>query len=222
MIPRAVMLAGRLNITNNGNKTMINTGNGGIVGVRCNPGIPASATCLGYAQNSSGWDKIDEQISPYAPVVDYAQERAIALDAVERLRVTAKANGTYYTTCPLNYAGRVVFVESGNCNIGANTQINSAASPGMLILGSGLISFSGTADYYGVVYHANLSDQSTPCFDTGGNAAVIGGVITEGNCVVNIGSSKQNLVYDENAFNNIKTFGTAGIIQNTWREIKST
>jgi len=40
--------------------------------------------------------------------------------------------------------------------------------------------------------------------------------------VVNIGSSKQNLVYDENAFNNIKTFGTAGIIQNTWREIKST
>jgi Tfp pilus assembly protein PilX len=222
VVPRAVLIAGRLNITNNGNKTMINAGDGGLVAVRCNPTTPPSEPCLGHPKGSSDFSKIDEQISPYAPVVDYSMDRSIGLDAVQRLRATAKANGTYYATCPGNYAGRVVFVESGNCTIGSNTAINSPANPGMLVLGSGLLSFSGTADYYGVVYHANLTNQSTPCFDTGGNAAIIGGLITEGNCVVNIGSSKQNLVYDENAFNNIKTFGTAGIIQNTWREIKST
>lgn len=222
VIPRAVLLAGRLEITNNGNKTMINAGNGGLVGVRCNPDANTGVACLGHPTSSSGWKKIGEQISPYAPVVNYSMDRSIGLDAVERLRATAKANGTYYATCPSNYAGRVVFIESGNCDIGANSQINTTANPGMLILGSGLISFSGTADYYGVVYHANLNGQSTPCFDTGGNAAIIGGLITEGNCVVRIGSSKQNLVYDESAFNAIKTFGTAGIIQNTWREIKST
>ncbi len=146
VVPRAVLIAGRLDITNDGNKTMINTGDGGIVGVRCNPNADVHVACLGHPKGSSGWSKIDEQISPYAPVLDYPMDRSIGLDAVERLRATAKANGTYYASCPANYAGRVVFIESGNCDIGSNTQINSQANPGMLILGSGLLSFSGTAE----------------------------------------------------------------------------
>lgn len=227
IVPRAALLAGRLQITNNGNKVMINAANGsaqsGLVAVRCNPNTDKSAVCLGHAVNSVGYrKKLDEQISPNITTTSYSTERAIALDAVERLRSTAKANGTYYASCPSNFAGRVVFIESGNCTIGANGSVNTVANPGMLVLGSGSMSLGGNADYYGVVYHANLSNQTDTCVDVTGNSSVTGGVIVEGNCLARVGSAKQNLVYNEAAFNAIKTFGTAGIIQNTWREIKST
>ena len=34
-----------------------------------------------------------------------------------------------------------------------------------------------------------------------------------------VGSSKENLVYDPNTLASLKAFGTAGIVQNTFREI---
>jgi hypothetical protein len=221
VIPRAALISGRLEVTNNGNKVMINAG-AGLVAVRCDPLADQSATCLGHPRNSSGWSKLDAEISPNAATTGYTGARAIALDAVDRLRATAKSNGTYYTSCPGNYAGKVVFIESGTCTIGANAAVNSLANPGMLIIGSGKISLGGTTDYYGVVYHANLLNQSSTCVEFAGDTSVTGGVLVEGNCNTAIGSSKENLVYNEAAFNAIRTFGTAGIIQNTWREIKST
>jgi hypothetical protein len=42
----------------------------------------------------------------------------------------------------------------------------------------------------------------------------------DGNGIVDVGSSKGNLVFDDKAYNAVKSYGTAGMIQNTWREIK--
>ncbi len=39
---------------------------------------------------------------------------------------------------------------------------------------------------------------------------------------VEIGSSKKNVVFDERAHKNVRSYSTAGIIQNTWREIRPT
>jgi len=227
IIPRAALISGRLEITNAGNKVMIDAGNGsassGLVAVRCDPAAPASATCLGHARNSSAWSKLDAQISPNITSTSYTAERAISIETLERLRSTAKSNGTWYASCPSSFAGRIVFIESGNCNVDSNSNnINTVTNPGMLVMGSGTISLGGNATYNGVVYHANLGGQTGTCVDLGGNSAITGGIIVEGNCLTRIGSDKSNLRYNEAAFNAIRTFGTAGIIQNTWREIKST
>jgi hypothetical protein len=50
--------------------------------------------------------------------------------------------------------------------------------------------------------------------ELGGNSLVQGSVA--------VGESKQNLVYDPNASARVVSFGNAGIIQNTWREIPAT
>src|SRR3712207_7126610 len=48
------------------------------------------------------------------------------------------------------------------------------------ILASGKIEFRGTTNYYGLVYHANLSDVSAPdLVRVHGNAQVNGGVIVD-------------------------------------------
>jgi hypothetical protein len=46
-------------------------------------------------------------------------------------------------------------------------------------------------------------------------------VAVDGNGGVAVGESKANLVYDKDAAARVVSFGNAGIIQNTWREIPS-
>jgi hypothetical protein len=52
-----------------------------------------------------------------------------------------------------------------------------------------------------------------------GNVSVFGSIVIDGPAGLSAGSSKVNLVYDPNVFNGFKAFGTAGIVQNTFREI---
>jgi hypothetical protein len=47
-------------------------------------------------------------------------------------------------------------------------------------------------------------------------------VAVDGNGGVAVGESKKNLVYDPNAATRVVSYGNAGIIQNTWREIPTT
>jgi hypothetical protein len=46
-----------------------------------------------------------------------------------------------------------------------------------------------------------------------------GGVIVDGNGKVSAGSSGLNIDFDANAFTGITSTGTAGVVQNTWREL---
>ncbi|MGH3994070.1 MAG: hypothetical protein ACRDSN_16620, partial [Pseudonocardiaceae bacterium] len=172
--PAYAILAGKFRTTNNGNHSSAIVDTTGSLGVtvRCNGNVPSS-NCIDY-QPSKG------QISPNNVSTGYPEDQTVSLDDLESLLDVARANGTYYTSCPTNLTGDVVVLDPGNgseCAFQGNTQHNSAANPGLLILASGRIEFRGTTNYYGLVYHPNLSNAND--FDlvkVHGNSQVNGGV----------------------------------------------
>jgi hypothetical protein len=89
------------------------------------------------------------------------------------------------------------------------------------VINSGTFEWSGTQDFNGVIYAANAQNSSGTVVSIHGNGNVKGGVLIEGNGNFDVGSSKGNLVFDDNAYNNVRSYGTAGMVQNTWREIKA-
>jgi hypothetical protein len=54
---------------------------------------------------------------------------------------------------------------------------------------------------------------------TGGTALIRGGVVIDGGGGLEAGSSGLNVQFSVAAFEKVHTTGTAGIVQNTWREI---
>jgi Tfp pilus assembly protein PilX len=230
-IPHATILAGRLSISNLGNKTIIDSKGGsataGPVEVRCTPTSGEVADCLGHAIGQNGIKtmadlqaKLDQQVTPNSTVYGYAGGPALSPDAIDRFRQEAVSSGTYYTSCPASLAGAVVFVETPNaCAYTGNAVYNSQGSPGVLIVTQGPLTLGGTVNYFGVVYQANTNGATGGLVNLQGNAEVRGGVIVDGNGTVVAGSSGTNVVYDDSAYNAVQTFGNAGLIQNTWREI---
>ncbi len=97
-----------------------------------------------------------------------------------------------------------------------------------MIIGNGKIAIGGNIVFNGVIYHLNLIGSDDPdLVSIGGTAAVQGGVFVDGPGGVSIGSSggnpdssRANLVFDENAFSAITSYGNAGVLQNSWRELK--
>jgi hypothetical protein len=78
---------------------------------------------------------------------------------------------------------------------------------------------------YGVLYLPNLDNRADDdMVDVNGNCQVRGSVSVDGNGGITAGQSggnakDGNIVYDPNAFGGLYTFGTAGLVQNTWREL---
>ncbi len=68
---------------------------------------------------------------------------------------------TYYATgCPSSLAGAFIYIENANCSYTGGS-INSAAAPGVVIMGGGTLSLGGNSKYYGLIYNAN-SQGSNP------------------------------------------------------------
>jgi Tfp pilus assembly protein PilX len=216
-LPHAVIIAGNLQTTNNGNKTIIDTqGNPGpppgIVYVRCNP--LTDPNCLVY-------DPTKNQISPDTTSGNYAGGTSLLNATVQAgLKAEAMANGTYYATCPASApSGAVVWIDSGNCSWTGNAQLNSAQQPGLMVINNGTITLAGTLSYYGLVYALNAQATSGAVVTTGGNAQITGAVFVDGNGGVGAGSSKLNVTFDANALNTVNTIGNVSYIQSTWREL---
>jgi hypothetical protein len=130
--------------------------------------------------------------------------------------------GTYHTSCPASLTGSVVWIEGPvSCAYSGNLVFNTADSPGLLILnGARLLALDGFVQYYGVMYYPNPLDLTSTVFDLQGNARVIGGVLADGPATLNIGTSGQgNVTYAPSAFDGTRLPGTAGVVQNTWREL---
>jgi hypothetical protein len=217
--PAYAILSGKFRTTNNGNHSaqiVDTTGSLGVT-VRCNAASIPQTGCIEYEPTKG-------QISPNIVSSGYPETQTVSTDDLEALVDVARANGTYYTSCPSSLTGDVVVLDTGGeCSFQGNTQHNSLANPGLLIIWSGSIEFLGTTNFFGLIYHPNLSNSND--FDlvkVHGNSQVRGGVIVDGkNGGVSAGSSGQlNIKFDANAFNDINSFGTAGVVQNTWREIK--
>jgi hypothetical protein len=231
--PRNAVVAGKVTIGPNGNQTYVNT-SGSYVTLRCPPA---------NLNPCKGWNK-NVQVGPNGTIVgNPSQPPALSPEKIERLRETAKALGTYYPSgaaCPASNVlnNSLVFIEKSNdCDftITAGGQWNSAASPGVLVIGSGMVQFTSNKDtYYGVVYNINGSDQpSQPSLSSSNtvvmikNACIFGSIVIDGPGGLEVGSNNGanycngNMQYDANVANRLRAFGTAGIVQNSFREISA-
>ena len=242
-VPQSGVVAGALDITNNGNKLMLD-GTGASVVVRCSP-ITSSA-CADYSASKG-------QVTP-APVSVPTQPSFMTAAQLVRFKARAITDGTYFPagTCPANAAqltGAVVWVErcdgqyasvgpySSPCLVPASMSsncINPTTQPGLLIWHCGTLNMSAQQTFYGIVYMVNNSDgtcsgwtaQAGGCpsgtvYQTNGGAGVLGALVADGDSCVQIGSNSLNMRYDANVFNSVTSYGTVGLVQNTWRELKA-
>jgi hypothetical protein len=225
-IVNTALLAGRLDIKNSGKKVIIDNTGGGKLEVRCDV---ADNTCLGHELGSGNTKTeadlqqlLDYQISPNQTVTN-STTVGMSTESTLRLRATAQANGTLYTSCPATLTGKVVWLENITCSYTGNTPYNSASDPGMVILNGGKLSLGGTSTFYGVLYYTNLNGAnlipSSTVIELSGTMSVQGGIVVEGAGMVSAGSSGVNIKFGANAFAGVKSIGSAGIVQNTWREL---
>lgn len=234
-LPRAALITGRLDISNNGHKVIIDASGGssesGLVAVRCTPALLESQPCLGHSLGGGNIVTalanlnalLNFQISPNVTQTGYSAAPAMSVEMRARMKATAIANGTYFASgCPTaaGLSGQVVYIENGDCSYTGNTQFNASAAPGMVIIARGSLYLGGTTNFYGIIYHANELASSGALMQVQGNAQVYGGVLIDGNGRTIAGSSKYNIVLASNAFDAVRSYGSVGIVQNTWREIK--
>ena len=230
--PKHAVLAGGIDITQNGNHTYIHTtdletGEAGTVVVRCSP--PSAPGC--------GAEGKPQHIMPASVQGNTSAANAMTGATVERLREQAKLAGTYYAAgvCPPDSAlnTQLTFLENPTgCSFGQpGTVWNSKDAPGVLMIGSGQFTLEhGT--YYGLVYHVNASDGTgTPTSGAAvvmkANSSIVGQLVIDGQGKLEAGNNNGgpglpgNVVYMGKVRNNLRAFGTAGIVQNSFREIRS-
>ena len=120
--------------------------------------------------------------------------------------------------------------------------VNQLGKPGILIVRCGGFQTSGNFTFVGIVYFVNGSDgqcpsgqirgtnpascpkgggnQTSVIYQSGGGAGIWGAMATDGNACVLLGSNSQEQVkFDPNVFNAVASYGTVGLVQNTWREL---
>jgi hypothetical protein len=118
--------------------------------------------------------------------------------------------------------------------------VNQSGKPGILIWQCGTMEGAGGITFVGLVYMVNgsngacaskgsspiscPSDPSSPndVFITNGGFGVWGAVAVDGNGCMKLGSNGTQVLYDPNVFNALSSFGTVGLVQNTWRELTPT
>lgn len=119
--------------------------------------------------------------------------------------------------------------------------INTESSPGLLIWHCGRADFTGAFTYRGMLYLANNSDGTCPTslpqrgdftctsqtaidesrdvLTTSGGFGVWGAVAVDGPGCAKFGSNNLQLTYDSRVFEAAQSYGTVGLVQNTWREL---
>lgn len=221
--PRVTLKADRFATTNTGAELIIDSSGGQIV-TRCQY-VPPGRPCEDYQVNKG-------QVAPAGSIVrEPPQTQPTMNDAqLARFKKAAETSNppAYYTSCPSTLTGLVVYIDvpaGTQCSYSSSPTWNSLAAPGVMIMPRGRMTFTGGPTYHGVLYFGNQDNYTGNVLDMGGNAEVIGGVIIDNGGGVTVGSSGgggsngPNLQFSANAFNALATFGTAGLIQNTWREL---
>jgi Tfp pilus assembly protein PilX len=229
-VAQNVITAGRFYTSNNGKKVIVDTqGNsatGSQVVVRCTPppppANPTDNACISYERDKG-------QVSPDR-VYSGQQAPNMSKEQADRFEAEARANNTYYTSCPQSLSGRVVFVETSsmiNCKYNGGV-FNTQASPGLVVFTNGHLELGGgKVTYYGLVYMLNPDPRLVPLplsttatrFTMHANGTLVGGVSVDGDGGVDAGSDKFNIIFDGGAFAVLETHGTAGLVQNSWREL---
>jgi hypothetical protein len=210
-----VITAGWLQTTNNGRKVIIDTKGDAA------QASPVSVRCTERVQSCLGYEVDKGQIAPDTTQTGYSGGDALPPDRLETLRTRAIAAGTYFSGCPVNPSGRIVFIQSGDCRYdnSAGPCCNSTAAPGVLVIERGTLQMLGNIVYHGIVYLVNKQQSSGVLLSLGGTVDIAGAVAVDGPGGVYAGSSGVNVSFASGVFNSVVGYGTAGIIQNTWREL---
>jgi hypothetical protein len=222
----SAFVAGTFESGNSGNKVIVN--GGGIV--RCPNGANGADPPSHKDNDCEGFDpgQVVGAVKPDpntpASIMDGA--------ALASLRSMAKSRGTYYPDacannpsacdsngCPKNPSGEVVFVEQGDCKYQAGMVVNSQAMPGMFIVNNGTVLVNGNVTWYGIIYGVNAQKSTGTVVEASGNSDIRGAIYVDGAGRLTVGQSKTNLTYDQAVTQTRYVYGTAGIIQNTWREL---
>lgn len=247
-LPRNVVTAGGMYTSNNGNKVIVDatdsvSGSGltGNVALRC--GTASPPTTVVYGSLCAGWNASKGQLSPPNYNTGYVDPtgggQPLQPAQLAALQQTAVSKGTYYNgSCPPAGTAGVVYVDNppgGGCSYTSNTTWNSNSAPGMLIFAHGTVSFSGTLNFYGIVYMADeegpagppcsttllqqdeADNNNGPVFTVHGNGTLYGALFV-GNCgVVDAGSSAFNIQFDSQAFNGAVAYSSAALAKNTFQ-----
>lgn len=213
--PRNAITAGWFVITTGGNKVVVDTkgemAQPAPVAVRCKD--PAPSSCLNYRPDR-------RQVHPDTTQTGYANETALPPEVIESFRAKAKSLDTYYPSgCPSSLEGELVFIENGSCHYAGGGTANSAGAPGMVIVGSGTLEFSGSMTYYGLVYAANLQRSTGEIVTVRGAATIVGSISVDAGGGVRLGSNGFQLIYSDAVFPSITAFSAAAPVQGSWREL---
>ncbi len=118
--------------------------------------------------------------------------------------------------------------------------VNSESDPGLLIWHCGLADMAGGWTFRGLLYIANNSDGTcaasmpqrgngtcsntpnthpTDAITTNGGFGVWGVVAVDGPACLKLGSNGVQIGFDKRVFDASESYGTVGLVQNTWREL---
>jgi Tfp pilus assembly protein PilX len=141
---------------------------------------------------------------------------------------------------PPNLTNKVVTTDCAPPNDMATKCINTEDSPGILIWHCGRADFSGGMTYRGVLYIVNNSDGTCApglgqrgngtcsrtnnvgpedVLNTNGGFGVWGAVAIDGPGCLKVGSNGLQIKFDPRVFDAVQSYGTVGLVQNTWREL---
>lgn len=208
LLPKYVLTTGTLSVSGGPKPYIVQ--NGSSIALRC-----ASAATAGCYSST----KPNQVKGPGSTSFGYPATHTLAPSDLDKLRQTARANGTYYASgCPASPAGALVFVESGTCSYGANGTWNSAAAPGMLVVATGTLTWTGNVTYHGTIYMYNQQNATCPLFDMGGSARIYGAVLIDGPGCFQVRGNSQ-LSYDANAVRSLTYNASISQVRNSFREI---
>jgi len=119
--------------------------------------------------------------------------------------------------------------------------VNSETNPGLLIWHCGIAEMSGGWSYRGLLYvvnnsdgtcapsmpargdgtcsTANAADHNRDAIITDGGFGVWGVVAVDGAACLKLGSNGIQVTFDRRVFDAVESYGTVGLVQNTWREL---
>jgi Tfp pilus assembly protein PilX len=216
---RNTLTAGSFETTNKGNKVIIDA-RGSQVVVRCTTTGPE---CTDYAASKN-------QVLPPTILRDPNAPLGMTATQLARFKSAAQTSNpsTYYTSCPTDFTGQVVYIDvpdTTDCtDVNNGATYNTATNPGIIIMPRGrLVDIKNR--YYAIFYLGNQQNSSGPVMTLGDNAELFGGIAIDGPGRLVTGQSsgpRPTLTYLEHAFNVLASYGTTGLVQNTWRELPPT
>jgi hypothetical protein len=143
---------------------------------------------------------------------------------------------------PPNLTSKVPTVSCPTAPTGLDKDcVNTESNPGLLIWHCGMADMAGGWTYRGVLYIVNNSDgtcqapvnqvrgngtcskqpnaTSEDAITTNGGFGVWGSVAVDGPACLKLGSNGMQVSYDKRVFDAVQSYGTVGLVQNTWREL---